>query len=265
MILGVAGWTQLSLFGQSSKDTPGGQTAMLKQVGFEQRLDTQLPLHLAFRDESGQTVALSNYFKDKPVVLVPVYYECPMLCNLTMSGVVKALKVLPINPGKDFHVIMFSIDPKETPALAAEKKKAYLRRYERPGTESGWTFLTGDDPQVQALTTAIGFRYAFDPTIQQFAHAAGFVIATPQGKLSRYMFGMDPSPRDLRMALKESSQGRIGDPVAQMLLMCFHYDPTSGKYTMGVITAIRAAGVLTVALIGGFLFLSFRREKRQSV
>jgi protein SCO1/2 len=255
----------LPLCAQSSKINPGGQTALLKEVGFEQKLDAQLPLQTTFRDETGRTVSLGEYFTDKPVILVPVYYECPMLCNLTMGDLVKVLKILNLKPGKDFRVIMLSIDPREKPELAAEKKKAYLRRYDKPGTDAGWTFLTGDEPSIKAVTQTIGFRYAFDNTIQQYAHAAGFVIATPKGRVSRYLFGIEYSARDIRLAIHESAEGKIGDPVAQLLLMCFHYDPTSGKYTMAVITLIRAAGALTLSLIAGFLILNFRRERRRTV
>lgn len=250
-------------WGQSSKQTPGVQENLLKEVAFEQKLNNQLPLDLPFRDEAGRDVKLGDYFTDKPVLLVPVYYECPMLCNLTMTELVKTLRLVTLNPGLEFRVVMFSFDPKEKPELAAEKKKAYLKLYKRPGTEEGWTFLTGSEGSIQSLTSAMGFRYSYDATIKQYAHAAGFLIATPAGKVSRYLFGIEYAARDLRLALVESSAGKIGDPVSQLLLMCFHYDPTSGRYTMGVLTAIRAAGLVTVALIGGFLILSFRREKRQ--
>ncbi|MCC6393069.1 MAG: SCO family protein [Bryobacterales bacterium] len=252
-----------SAWAQSSRQNPGDQTQLLKQVAFEQKLNAQLPIGLPFRDETGRTAPLGEYFQGKPVVLVPVYYECPMLCNLTMSSLVKTLKTLPLTPGKDFRVVMFSFDPREKPELAAEKKKAYLKRYERTGTDAGWSFLTGEEENIKKLTESMGFRYAFDPTIQQYAHAAGFVVATPDGRLSRYLYGIEYSARDLRLGILESSKGKIGDPVGQLLLMCFHYDPSSGKYTLQVLTALRAAGVLTLAVIGGFLIVSFRREKRQ--
>jgi protein SCO1/2 len=242
-------------WGQSSKQTPGVQENLLKEVAFEQKLNNQLPLDLPFRDEAGRDVKLGDYFTDKPVLLVPVYYECPMLCNLTMTELVKTLRLVTLNPGLEFRVVMFSFDPKEKPELAAEKTTAYLKLYKRPGTEEGWTFLTGSEESIQSLTSAMGFRYSYDATIKQYAHAAGFLIATPAGKVSRYLFGIEYAARDLRLALVESSAGKIGDPVSQLLLMCFHYDPTSGRYTM--------AGLVTVALIGGFLILSFRREKRQ--
>ncbi|MBI3682821.1 MAG: SCO family protein [Acidobacteria bacterium] len=253
----------LAALAQSSRQPPGGQLEILKQVAFEQKLNAQLPLDLDFRDQTGSTVPLRRYFGDKPVVLVPVYYDCPMLCNLTMNGLVKTMRALSLDVGKDFHVVMFSIDPKETPQLAAERREVYLKRYDRRGAETGWHFLTGDQPSIQSLTDAIGFRYAYDPTIRQYAHAAGFLVATPQGRVSRYLFGIEYSIKDLRLGLIESSEGRIGDPVGQLLLLCFHYDPTSGKYTMGVLTAVRAAGVLTLSLIGGFLIVSFRRERHR--
>ncbi len=254
----------LLLPAQSSRQTPGGQTEILKQVAFEQKLNAQLPLDLKFREETGREVRLGDYFTNKPVIVVPVYYECPMLCNLTMSSLVKTLKTLgSMNPGKDFQVVMFSFDPRETPQLAAEKKHAYLKRYDRPGTENGWTFLTGQEAPVRALTEAMGFRYVYDPSIQQYAHAAGFVVATPQGKISRYLFGIEYGARDLRLGLLESGNGKIGDPVGQLLLLCFHYDPASGKYTMNVLTAVRIAGLLTLGAMGAFLIVSFRRERRR--
>lgn len=247
---------------QSSKVTPGGQMEMLKQVAFEQKLNNQLPLGLSFRDETGRSLPLQELFKDKPVIIAPVYYECPMLCDLTMSGVVKALKTLKLEPGRDFEMVMLSFNPKETPDLAAEKKKAYLKRYARKGTDQGWHFLTGEEPQIRQLTEAMGFRYVYDPSTKQYAHAAGIVVATPQGRVGRYIFGMDPSARDIRLAVVDSSQGKIGDPVAQLLLMCFHYDPSGGKYTLNVLTAVRVGGGLTVALMGAFLIISLRRERR---
>lgn len=258
-LLATTGWSQ------SSRQTPGGQTELLKRVAFEQKLNSQLPTGLTFRDETGRTVALKEYFGKKPVVLLPVYYECPMLCNLSMSELVKTLKTLQIEPGKDFHIVMFSFDPKEKPELAREKKAAYLKRYGRPHTAEGWTFLTGEEENIRQLTESMGFRYAYDPSIQQYAHAAGFVVATPEGRISRYLFGIEYSARDLRLGIVESAQGKIGDPVAQLLLTCFHYDPTSGRYTMNVMVIMRLAGALTVAVIGGFLIVNLRRERRQKV
>lgn len=261
----IASLAPMAALAQSSRQTPGRQLELLQQVAFEQKLNAQLPLELEFRDETGAKVRLADYFSDKPVILTPVYYECPMLCNLTMSSLVKVLRTLNLDAGKHFRVIMFSIDPREKPALAAEKRQAYLKRYGRPGAEAGWHFLTGEEPNIRALAQAMGFRYVFDETIQQYAHAAGFIIATPKGRVSRYLFGIEYNARDVRLGLVESAEGRIGDPVSQLLLTCFHYDPTSGRYTMSVIAALRAAGLLTVALIGGFLIFNFRRERRRRV
>jgi protein SCO1/2 len=261
--IAVFGLLPLVVWGQSSRQQPGDQKELLRQVTFEQKLNAQIPLDLEFRDETGRAVQLREYFNDKPVLLIPVYYECPMLCNLSMSEVVKTLRTMTMKPGKDFRVVMFSFDPKEKPELAAEKKKAYVKRYGRPETADGWTFLTGDEANIKKVTESIGYRTAYDPSIRQYAHASGFVIATAQGKVSRYLYGLEYSARDVRLGILESSEGKIGDPVGQLLLMCFHYDPKSGLYTMNVLTAMRAAGLLTIACIAGFIFVNFRRERRQ--
>ncbi len=237
---------------------------MLKEVGFDQKLNAQLPLNLPFRDHTGKDVSLGDYFLDKPVVLMPVYYECPMLCNLSMAGLVKSLKVLNFQAGVEYKVLMYSIDPKETPELAAGKRKAYMKRYHRPGTEDGWNFLVGSEDSVRRLSAAIGFRYEYDTTIQQYAHASGVVVVTPQGRLSRYLYGIDYAPRDLKMGIVEASNGKIADPVAQLLLLCFHYDPSSGKYTMTVMTLVRAAGIATVLMMGMFLAGTLRKEKSRA-
>jgi protein SCO1/2 len=248
---------------QPSRQTPGNQMEMLKQVGFDQKLNSQLPLHLPFRDHTGRQITLGDVFQGKPVVLVPVYFECPMLCNLSMSGLVKSLKVLSLQPGIDYNVVMFSIDPKETPALAAEKRKAYMKQFHRPGTDSGWQFLVGDETSVRALTEAIGFRYVYDKTIQQYAHAAGVVVATAGGRLARYLYGIDYAPKDLKLGIVEAAEGKIGDPVSQLLLMCFHYDPSLGKYTMSVMTLVRVAGIATLLAMGLFVASSLRKGRNE--
>lgn len=248
---------------QSSKQTPGNQMEMLKEVGFDQKLNTQLPLHLPFRDHTGKDITLGALFSDKPVVLVPVYYECPMLCNLSMSGLVKSLKVLSLQAGVDYRVVMFSIDPKETPTLAAEKRKAYMKQYHRPGTEDGWQFLVGDETSVRELTGALGFRYVYDQTIKQYAHAAGVVVATPTGRLARYLYGIDYAPKDLKLGIVEAADGRISDPVSQLLLLCFHYDPSLGKYTMSVMNLVRVAGIATMLAMGLFVAASLRKDRNE--
>lgn len=251
-------------YAQPSKETPGNQLEMLKQVGFDQKLNAQLPLDLPFKDHTGKDVVLGDFFKDKPVVLVPVYFECPMLCNLSMAGLVKSLKVLNFQAGVEYKVLMYSIDPKETPQLAAEKRKAYMKRYHRPGTEDGWNFITGGQESVAALSEAIGFRYVYDQTIKQYAHAAGVIVVTPKGKLSRYLYGIDYAPKDLKLGIVEASDGRIADPVSQLLLLCFHYDPTAGKYTMTVMTIVRGAGIVTLLAMGMFLAGTWRKEKSRA-
>jgi protein SCO1 len=234
----------------------------LKGVTFEQRLDTALPLELTFRDEDGRAVRLGQYFGRRPVVLAFVYYECPMLCTQVLNGLLSALSVLDETVGRDFDVVTVSFDPRETPVLASARKQAYLDRYKRDGAAAGWHFLTGDAGAIETLTAAAGFHYAWDEASQQFAHASGLVIATPDGTVSRYFLGIDYSPRDLKFALMESSEGRIGSLVDQVLLYCFHYDPATGTYGLIVMNAVRLAGAATVMALMGFVVVTIRRESR---
>ncbi|MGH7601733.1 MAG: SCO family protein, partial [bacterium] len=203
---------------------------MLREVGIDQKLGTSLPLELAFRDESGQLVPLQQYFGDKPVVLSFVYYECPMLCTQVLNGLLESLKTLSFDVGNQFEVATVSFDPRETSALAAAKKEIYLKQYGRAGAEQGWHFLTGDTASIRRLTQAAGFRYKYDPVTDQFAHASGIMVITPQGKIARYFYGIEYPARDLRLALVEASENKIGSLVDQVLLYCFHYDPSIGKY-----------------------------------
>jgi protein SCO1 len=235
--------------------------AALREVGYDQRLGEQVPLDLAFRDEAGRPVTLRSLFRGRAVVLSLVYYECPMLCTLTLNGLGSALSVLTFDVGKDFDVVTVSFEPKETPALAAAKKKAYLARYRRPGAEEGWHFLTGDTPAIAALTSAVGFRYAWDAETRQYAHPAGLVVLTPDGRIARYMYGVEYAPRDLRLALVEASQRRIGNPVDTVLLYCYRYDPTRGRYAASVLRLVRLGGVLTVLGLAAFVMISLRRER----
>jgi protein SCO1/2 len=240
----------------------GNSTEVLKKIGIDQRLNEQVPLDLRFRDESGREVRLAEYFgKGKPVVLTLVYYECPMLCNQVLNGEVGAFQALQFTAGKEFEVVTVSFDEREGPELAAKKKETYLRRYRREGAEAGWHFLTGDKASVEALARAVGFRYVWDEQSQQFAHASALMVATPSGRLSHYFYGIDYSPKDLRLALVEASAGKIGSPVDALLLYCYHYDPAAGRFApvMGV---LRAAGVLTVAGVVALL-LYLRRKTRQ--
>jgi protein SCO1/2 len=235
----------------------------LKGVGIEQRLDQQVPLHLKFRDEYGQEVTLGKYFEaKKPVLFAPVYYRCPMLCTQILGGMESALRAVSFNPGREFEVVAFSFDPKDTPETAVAKKELYLKRYRRPDTKNGWHFLTGDEANIRALTEALGYRFQYDPKTDQYAHASGVMIATPEGRLSRYFYGVEYSPRDIRLGLIEASENKIGNPVDALLLFCFHYDPATGKYGAVAMNMIRFAGA-AFALVGGlFLLIMFRRDFR---
>ncbi len=241
----------------------GNSNEVLKKVDIEQRLGSQIPLDLKFRDESGREVRLGEYFaKGRPVALTLVYYECPMLCNQVLNGAVGAFQGLQFTAGKEFEVVTVSFDPREGPELAAKKKETYLRRYKREGAEAGWHFLTGDKASIDALAESVGFRYVWDEQSQQFAHASAVMVATPQGRLSHYFYGIDYAPRDLRLALVEASAGKIGSPVDSLLLFCYHYDPAAGRFApvMGV---LRAAGVLTVFGVAGLLFYLMRKTRRR--
>lgn len=235
-----------------------GLPAALKEVKIEQKLDQQLPLELAFRDESGQSVKLGQFFGNKPVVLALVYYDCPMLCTQVLNGMVTSFRVLPFQIGNEFDVVTVSFDPRETSALAAAKKKVYvdyLPEKMRAGAQQGWHFLTGDQASIDALTEAVGFHYRYDEATKQFAHGSAIMLTTPQGKLSRYFYGVDYSARDLRLGLIESSQNKIGSRVDELLLFCYQYDPATGKYGAPVMRIMRIAGVLTLLGIVAMLLL----------
>jgi protein SCO1/2 len=238
--------------------------AELRDVGVTQRLDEPLPLDLTFRDEAGERVQLGDYFGDRPVLLSLVYYECPMLCTLVLNGLLRALRALAFDVGEEFEVLTVSFDPRETPSLAAAKKENYVAEYGRPDAARGWHFLTGEEAAIETLTRSVGFRYRYDEEKQQYAHAAAIVVITPQGKIARYFYGVEYSPRDLRFALIEASEERIGSPVDQLLLYCYQYDPTTGRYSAAVMNIIRVGGVLTVLAVAAFVLRSARRERRKS-
>lgn len=231
-------------------------------IGFDQRLDEQVPLDLAFRDESGKTIRLGDYFNRKPVILALVYYQCPLLCNQVLNGLAGALKALSFEAGKEFEVVVVSFNPRETPELAAAKKENYTRA----GASGGWHFLTGDPKPIEALTQSVGFRYAYDPMLNQYAHASGVVVLTPKGRVARYFYGIEYAPRDLRFGLIEAAEERIGSPVDQVLLLCYQYDPATGKYSATVMKSLRLGGVLTLIGIAVLLFALNRKAKsgRQS-
>jgi protein SCO1 len=234
----------------------------LREIGFDQRLDEALPLDTPLRDEDGRGVQLSDYFGKRPVVLVFAYYDCPMLCTLAINGLSSALKVLSLNPGVDFEIVTVSIDPRDTPAAAAAKKAGYLQRYQRAGAAGAWHFLTGEQSSIDRLTRAAGFRYAWDEETKQFAHPTGIIVLTPDGRMARYLFGIEYGPRDLRLAIVEASAGKVGSPVDALLLYCYHYDPMTGRYGLAIMRAMRIAGAATVLALGGFIVVMLRRERR---
>ena len=235
--------------------------SIVSQLGFDQKLGDRLPMDLHFRDDSGRDRPLGDFFGQRPVILVPVYYQCPMLCNQVLNGLTRTLKPLALDAGKGFEIVAFSINPAESPELAAKKKAGYLERYERPGTESGWHFLTGDAPAIDTLTRAIGFRYTYNPETKLYAHAAGLIIVTPDGQIARYFYGIDHSPRDLQYELERASKGQIGSPIARLLLLCYDYDAASGKYTLSILRLSRILGTATALALGSFLFIMFRRDR----
>jgi protein SCO1/2 len=235
----------------------------MQHVTFSQRLGERLPLDARFTDDSGRAVALGDYFGKKPVVLDFVYYQCPMLCPLVMNGISSALKVVPFTPGKEFDVVLISFDPRDTPEAANAKKRAHLQHWAAPETADGWHFLTGTEQEIRRVTSTAGFTYEWDEETQQFSHVSGVLVATPDGRLSRYFYGVEFSPKDLRLALVDSSQGRLGSVVEELLLYCFHYDPSTGKYGAAFMNILRLGGVLTVGVILGFVVLMRRRESRR--
>jgi protein SCO1/2 len=252
----------------SSGNPSTGLPEALQEVRIEQKLDQQLPLDLVFRDESGREVKLGQYFGEKPVVLAFVYYDCPMLCTQILNGMVTSFRVLPFQMGKEFEVVTISFDPRETPELAQKKKKIYvdyLPEKMRAGATNGWHFLTGDQANIAKITDAAGFRYHYDEKTQQFAHASAVMVTTPHGKLSRYYYGIEYPARDLRLGLIESSANKIGSPVDQLLLYCYHYDPATGKYGAVVMNIMRIAGVITLLGIAALLLLLKARNTTATV
>jgi len=239
---------------------PRGLPPALRNVDFDPQLNAPLPIDLAFRDETGRTVQLRQYFNGKPVVLAFVYYGCPMLCNQIQVSLVGVLKMISFDAGKEYSVVFVSFDPRETPELAAGKKKDAVERYARPGTAAGWHFLTGDAASIAALTRAANFRYTYDAQKNLFAHASGILVLTPEGRISRYFFGIDYPPRDVRLGLVEASAGKIGTPMDRVLLFCYQYDPSSGRYSAMVLRMVRGGGILVVLLILSAIFIFRRRE-----
>jgi protein SCO1 len=236
----------------------------LENVGIDQHLDTQIPPNLVFTDDSGRSVVLGEYFGKKPLIMNLVYYNCTMLCGEELAGLTSAMKLVKFDLGKEFEVVTVSFDPRETPAIAAAKKKDFIERYGRPGAAEGWHFLTGSADSINALAKAVGFKYQYDPKTNQYAHATAIMILTPQGRISRYLYGVDFPPKDVRLGLVEASQQKIGNPVDQVLLFCYHYDPATGKYGAVVSNILKLGGAITIVLLGGLLLVLFRLDKAAS-
>ena len=236
---------------------------MLRDVGIEQRLGQALPLDALFADELGRPVRLGQYFGRRPVILVLAYYNCPMLCTQVFNGLVSALRVVSFDAGTEFEVVAVSFDPRDKPRDAAAKKKAYVEEYRRPSAAAGWHFLTGGAASIDRVTRAAGFRYRYDESTGQFAHGAAVYVATPEGRLSRYFYGIEYGPRDLRLALVEASNGRVGSPVDQLLLFCYQYDPKLARYSAAILSIVRFGGVGAVVILSTFLAVMWRRDRHR--
>ena len=235
--------------------------SVIREIGFDQRLGESVPRDATFRDEEGRSVRLGDYFGRRPVVLNFVYFDCPMLCTVSLNGLVSALDIVAFTPGREFELVTISFDPKESPGLALAKKKAYLARYKRPNAAAGWHFLTGEKDSIDRVTRTAGFRYAWDDETKQFAHPAGLLVLTPEGRISRYLFGIEYSPKDLRLALVESGEGKIGGLVDDFLLFCYQYNPLTGRYSASILNVVRVLAVLTVLALSGFVLPMLRRER----
>lgn len=249
-----------------SVTTSNGLPNALKEVGIEQKLGEQIPLDAEFKNEDDQTVKLGEYFgKEKPVILALVYYECPMLCNEVLNGLTGSLKGISFDAGKEFDVVAISFDARENdkPGLAKNKKESYLKRYGRENTANGFHFLTGTQDQIDKVANAVGFSYHWDEKSEQFAHAGGIMVVTPDGKLARYFYGIDYSPKDLKFGIMEAGEGKIGNPAEQLFLYCYHYDPSTGSYGLAILKVMRIAAVFTILAIGGMLFVFWRYKKKE--
>jgi protein SCO1 len=263
--LSIVGWIVAALPGMAAAQQMGIPAAslpmMVQGVGIDQNLNAQLPLELKFKDENGQTVRLGQYFRNKPVVLALVYYECPGLCDLILNGLSHTMEQISLNVGSDYEVVTVSFNPKETWQLANAKKANYVEKYNRSGAKEGWHFLTGDEASIKSLADTVGFHYKYDPVNNQFAHASAIYVITPEGRIARYFYGIEYKPRDFRLGLVEASANKIGTTADQVLLFCYHYDPTTGKYGMAITQVTRVLGTATVLLLGGFVFIMLRRER----
>jgi protein SCO1 len=250
-------------FSQEQLTLPASNTPPLLQgVGIDQNLNAQVPMGLPFRDETGETVTLGQYFRGKPVVLALVYYECPGLCDLILNGLSHVMQQVSLNAGSDYQVVTVSFNPKETWQLAVAKKANYLEKYNRPGAAQGWHFLTGDEPAIKTLADTVGFHYKYDQTSQQYVHASAIYVLTPEGKISKYFYGIDYKPSDFRLGLVDASSNKIGTIADRVLLFCCQYDPTTGKYGLAIARVTRVLGTATALCLFGFVFVMLRRDRR---
>jgi protein SCO1/2 len=237
---------------------------ILQGVGIDQKLDAPVPGDLVFGDEAGDPVRLGSYLGQRPVILLLIYYKCPMSCSFQREDLIRTMNIMSLNAAQDYEVISVSIDPTETAQTASEAKADYLRQYKRAGAAQGWHFLTGSDASIRQLADAVGYHYNYDPVYKQYAHADAIMVLTPQGRVSRYFFGLDYAPKDVRLALVEASGEKIGSLTDAILLFCFHYDASTNKYTLAVTNLLRVGGALTVLALGAFLFVNLRREKMKT-
>lgn len=254
-------WTQAAPKGELGQSVPNQKPAILQNVGIDQHLNQQIPLDLNFIDENGQPVKLGQYFGQKPVIITMVYFTCPMLCSQVLSGLTYTLNGMPsFNVGREFNIVTVSFDPRDTAQAAMENKERYLKRYRRAGSDQGWHFLVGKKDQIDALAQALGFRYAWDPENEQFAHASGIMLLTPDGHIAQYYYGIEYDPRFVHLGLVEASKGKIGSFVDQILLYCYHYDPRQGRYGAAIFNILRISALATVLALGGFMLIMLRRE-----
>jgi protein SCO1 len=255
----------IGIAGVSASAQQASRPAILNQVGIAQNLNAQIPPDLLFRDETGKSVRIGDFFGQKPIVLSLVYFDCPALCTEVLNGELRTMKAISLDLGKDFDAVTVSFEPKDTPALAKAKRDVYIGQYGRPGAVDHWHFLTGEQPSIDVLTNAVGFHYAYDSSIRQYAHAAAILVLTPDGRIDRYFYGVIYPARDVRLGLVEASQGKIGTLTDHALLYCYQYDPMTGKYGVVVMNVLRAAGGLTVLILGIFMTMMFLRERKRSV
>jgi len=260
--LAVLSIAAMALQALPARGQQAGLPAILREVSIAQRLNEQIPPEIVFRDEDGMAVHLGDYFGKKPIVLSLVYFDCPALCTEVLNGELRTMKAISLDLGKDFDAVTVSFEPKDTPALATAKRDVYAGQYGRPGARENWHFLTGEQQSIDALTKAAGFHYAYDSASRQYAHAAAILVLTPHGRITRYFYGVQYPARDFRLGLVEASEGKIGTPTDHALLYCYQYDPMTGKYGLIVMNVVRAAGLFTVLVLGIFMFVMFRRERK---